>query len=69
VRDVAGRLGWKANPLVSAWLTHVRGLREPADFGTLAYLAASTLGMKTNPTTTTPAQAKKPNFPTLTLHE
>lgn len=47
VRAVAGRLGWKANPLVSAWLTHVRGLRQPADFGGLAYVVASTLGMKT----------------------
>jgi LacI family transcriptional regulator len=38
VRKVAERMGWKPNPLVSAWLAHVRQGQSTAQYGTLAYV-------------------------------
>ena len=38
VREVAERMGWRPNPLISAWLSHVRQGQPPADHGTLAYM-------------------------------
>ena len=38
IRAVAASHGYKANPLVSSWLAHVRGSRAKREVGTLAYL-------------------------------
>ncbi|MDQ8192812.1 LacI family DNA-binding transcriptional regulator [Coraliomargarita sp. SDUM461004] len=38
VRAIAERMGWKANPMVSAWLAHVRQGKDAARHSTLAYL-------------------------------
>lgn len=38
IQEVAQRMGWKRNPLVSAWLTHVRTGKAPTNHGVLAYV-------------------------------
>ncbi len=38
VREVAERMGWKPNPMVSAWLSHVRRGQHTSHYATLAYM-------------------------------
>lgn len=46
IRGVATTMGWRPNPLVSAWLSHVRQARH-ADSGlTLAYVISSSTGIE-----------------------
>ncbi len=46
VRAVAESMGWRPNPLVSAWLSHVRATHAPQQEAALAYIISSPLGMQ-----------------------
>ncbi len=45
VRRVAEEMGWKPNPLVSAWLSHVRSTHAPMVQATLAYIISHPQGI------------------------
>lgn len=45
VQEIAERMGWRPNPLVSAWLTHVRQGRPASWSGSLAYLVNDVDGL------------------------
>ena len=47
VRETAERMGWRPNPLVSAWLSHVRTGQKPPKHDTLAFLINYRRGAKT----------------------
>lgn len=46
IREVASRLGWRPNPLVSAWLAHIRQSHLPVASLTLAYVISSSEGIR-----------------------
>lgn len=44
VRETAEAMGWRPNPLVSAWLSHVRASQEPARQAALAFVISAPEG-------------------------